>query len=470
MSKSTGRQYLSEDESYQLTTKLQAQLDTLVGQISPNLLQPSANLWKSNRGMTLPTALQLALYHLALALHGRHYVAGWLNERYVGSRNVCVDAALAIVRIFLSFCALFLPPDYIEHREKGRDLEPAVKALASRGCFLGREAAICGLLLQHHLYLMFKHPERVGPHPPGIDREEVLKMLKHLKTTLELVGPLMMINPDHISELLDQSRTTPSDAWCSSPIVDCAEPGAANRRCASSMSSSTALSQLDQDVGKSQPLLASLSASTRLGVGSRPSSPLARNHLAGPTWHSPSPQEGQDTQPTQHTQSMQSTQGMQEMHGAHEAQEAIPSLEHDASLVAGSSWFQQAFVDFESLVSSLLTSGSDWSLLPAHSASPTPRTLGAVSDLHGHIPDHLHSQTSEGNSMSSALHDAPPVVSALGPHLVGPSTVGHSPASPHAGSSMGPSGQITALPTRGSGSAGPSPVDGSRLTSSPVVP
>lgn len=128
---------MSEEDAYQLTLRLQAELEGITRVIPPELQYSAEQGFQFTAKEDTLVWRRLLLYSLrqviCLHLHRRYYVKGWLDARFSRSRKTCSEIAEMFVSLFLVVSRLMLDVDGLmnaPHADKEDLLKRVVKRVS----------------------------------------------------------------------------------------------------------------------------------------------------------------------------------------------------------------------------------------------------------------------------------------------------------------------------------------------------
>lgn len=218
---SSKRDTLQPTEAYDVTLQLQTRLEQVLARGKANSLSSDDPFGR---------AVLSGKHCILRRLHLRYYVPGWLEpERYGQSRDLCAQAALDLVHLLLHWSdthgclasARALAASSSSNAAQAPLSTDTMMAhddyllrlhLAS-GAWLGRQAALSGLLLQHHVYMLERYVGTASTAPALADQlDRVRTAISQMQELMRVAAPLWQVDPNVVENLLKPTPPTDTSA------------------------------------------------------------------------------------------------------------------------------------------------------------------------------------------------------------------------------------------------------------------
>ena len=218
--RTTLRSNLSDDDAYQETLALYAELQELEAN-SPEFLRehkidldkdiPELSSGEEGTNVWYRLTHQLAVLHHTIALHKRFYILSWSNPTYLESRDICFSAAVKAVKTFRKTLSWFNPPEDSTIDEQQAMMDEGLKKRHSsltRMWFFAQLTIISSLILVH--YLSMQQEKRTdGRAATSSLSKEINEDLRFVRILLQALSSKSKVAKDG-AKVLQPSEPAPT--------------------------------------------------------------------------------------------------------------------------------------------------------------------------------------------------------------------------------------------------------------------
>ncbi|KAN0059699.1 hypothetical protein ACQY0O_008271 [Thecaphora frezii] len=236
--KASSRVAMQEDEAYEYTEALQAELLAAEAEWPDEVrykgrhtLEP---FFKTGASFTLWAALMVQ--QTLMMLHKHFYMQSWTQPKYKRSRNICFTAATKTVGFCRDLFAWYRPPDNATPEERTALIHEGMgkrKLSVAKAWHSVQMALVSSLVLVHFLSMLDLHPSETADWNMQMLRSQTSKDIKFMRELVAALSPKADVMKDTV-KVLDSSKSLDK----TSQVLNSEQPKQGNSRLPSPMSAS----------------------------------------------------------------------------------------------------------------------------------------------------------------------------------------------------------------------------------------